>query len=264
MDLGLTGKTVVITGGSAGVGLACAELMASEGCHVAIVARDGTRLREAATLLTARTGHEVQAIEADLSSLAGVEQMMASAERLLGRIDVLVNNAGAIRGGDFLSTPDAQWTEDWNLKLFGYVRTARAVLPLMKRQGGGCIINVIGAAARQVSPTYLAGGAANAALVNFTKGLSDVGAPDQVRVKAVSPGAVRTERWDRITAADAKAEGRSVEEVRAERLATYPLGRIVTPEDVANVVCFLASPRADMLNGLTVTVDGGWSRGVYP
>ncbi len=264
MDLGLSGKTVVITGGSAGIGRACAELMVAEGCTVAIVARDAGRLEAAASHVASQTGRQVQTICADLSSLAGIEQMVESAKQVLGRIDILVNNAGAIRSGDFLSIPDAQWTEDWNLKLFGYIRTARAVLPIMREQGGGCIINVIGAAARQVSPTYLVGGAANAALVNFTKGLSDLGAADRILVKAVSPGAVQTERWESITRAAAQAEGRPHEDVRAERIAAYPLGRIVTPGDVADVVCFLASARARMLNGLTITVDGGWTRGVYP
>ncbi len=264
MDLHLGGKTVVITGGSRGIGLACAEVMASEGCRVAIVARDAGRLAEAAAGVVSRTGGEVHAIAAELQSLEGVQAMVSAAQERLGRIDILVNNAGAIRAGNFLEIPDAQWMEDWSLKLLGYVRASRAVMPLMQQQGGGCIVNVIGAAARQVNPNYLAGGAANAALVNFTKGLSDFGAPFKVLVKAVSPGVVETERWESITVATAKAQGRSPEQVRAERLAAFPLGRAARPHEVADVVAFLASARAQMLNGLTITVDGGWSRGIYP
>ena len=209
-------------------------------------------------------GVEAHAIRADLSSLEAIEAMIASARSALGRIDVLVNNAGSIRAGAFLDIPDAQWIEDWNLKLLGYVRAARTVFPLMQAQGGGCIVNVIGSAARQVIPNYLVGGAANAALVNFTKGLSDLGAKSGVFVKAASPGAVQTERWENRMKLEAKAEGRTYEEARAERIAGYPLGRIVTAEEVADLVAFLASPRSDMLNGVTVTIDGGWSRGVYP
>ena len=176
MDLRLKGKAVLITGGSRGIGLACAEGFAAEGCRIAIAARDAGALGEAETRIRERTGARAHCIEADLSSLAGVATMVATAHRLMGRIDVLVNNAGAIRAGAFLQIPDAQWIEDWTLKPLGYVRAAREVFQLMMEQGGGQIINVIGSAVRQVIPNYLVGGAANAALVNFTKGLSELGA----------------------------------------------------------------------------------------
>ena len=264
MDLKLKGKTVLITGGSAGIGLACAMEFAREGCDVALIGRDRKRLDAATAEVKSATGRPAHAIPADLSSLAGIEGAIASANAVLGRIDILVNNAGSIRAGAFLEIPDAQWMEDWNLKLLGYVRAARAVFPLMQQQGGGRIINVIGSAARQVIPNYLVGGAANAALINFTKGLSDLGAKHGIFVKAASPGAVQTERWENRMKLEAKAEGRMYEEVRAERIASYPLGRIVTPEECADLVCFLASPRSDMLNGVAITIDGGWSRGVYP
>ncbi|HVL57004.1 MAG TPA: SDR family oxidoreductase [Burkholderiaceae bacterium] len=268
MDLGLRGRAILITGGSKGIGLACAEGFIAEGCRVAIVGRDSVQLEAAAARLrqapTAKTSNDVSAIMADLSTLSGVERMVEEARRELGRIDVLINNAGSIRAGAFMEIPDQQWIDDWNLKLLGYVRAARAVFPLMQEQGGGRIINVIGSAARQVIPNYLVGGAANAALVNFTKGLSDLGARHGIFVKAASPGAVQTERWENRMKLEAKAEGRSYEEARAERIAAYPLGRIVQPHEVADLVMFLASPRSDMLNGATLTIDGGWSRGVYP
>lgn len=264
MDLQLRDKTVVITGGSAGIGLACTEVLANEGCTVAIVARDATRLAAAAEQVEKMSGRKPHVVQADLSSVDAIEGMIGRAEALLGGIDVLVNNAGSIRAGAFLDIPDAQWVEDWNLKLLGYVRAARAVFPRMQRQGGGRIINVIGSAARQVIPNYLVGGAANAALVNFTKGLSDLGARHGIFVKGASPGAVQTQRWEDRMKLEASAEGRSYEDMRRERIAAYPLGRIVTPEEVADLVAFLASPRSDMLNGVTINIDGGWSRGVYP
>ncbi len=264
MDLGLRGRTAVITGGSAGIGLACAEVLGSEGCTVVIVARDAGRLAAAAEQVRRNAGCAVHVVAADLGTLAGIEVMIASAQGLVGRLDILVNNAGSIRAGAFLDIPDTQWVEDWNLKLLGYVRAARAVFPIMREQGGGRIVNVIGSAARQVIPNYLVGGAANAALVNFTKGLSDLGARHGIFVKAASPGAVQTERWENRMKLEAQAEGRSYEEVRAERIASYPLQRIVTPHEVADLVCFLASPRSDMLNGASINIDGGWSRGVYP
>jgi 3-oxoacyl-[acyl-carrier protein] reductase/bacilysin biosynthesis oxidoreductase BacG len=264
MDLGLRGQAVLITGGSKGIGLACAEVLAAEGCKVAIAARDKKGLESAVADVKAKTKSEVISLSADLASLDGIEKMISEANAKLGRIDILVNNAGSIRAGAFLDIPDAQWMEDWNLKLLGYVRASRAVFPLMQKQGGGRIINVIGSAGRQVIPNYLVGGAANAALINFTKGLSDLGAKHGIFVKAASPGAVATERWENRMKLEAKAEGRSYEEVRAERIAAYPLKRIVVPSEVADLVCFLASPRSDMLNGVSINIDGGWSRGVYP
>ena len=163
MDLGLGGKVALVTGASKGIGRAVAEGLAAEGARVAIVARVRSTLEAAAWEIGAKAGAEVHAIAADLSVLDGVTRATEEARRRLGRIDILVNNAGSIRAGDFLATADEQWTADWNLKLLGYIRMARAVFPIMQAQGGGRIINVIGAAARNPSPTYLAGGAANAA-----------------------------------------------------------------------------------------------------
>ncbi|PYO26851.1 MAG: short-chain dehydrogenase, partial [Candidatus Rokuibacteriota bacterium] len=179
------------------------------------------------------------------------------------RLDILVNNAGAIKGGDFLKTPDEEWLHGWSLKLLGYIRMAREILPHMQRQGGGRIINVVGAAARNPSMTYMMGGTANAALINFTKALADLGARSNVLVTAVSPGPVKTERWDNLARQQALAVGRDVETYVKEQNAGMPLGRIALPEEVADLVCFLASERAKFLTGITITVDGGSTRGVY-
>jgi 3-oxoacyl-[acyl-carrier protein] reductase len=264
MNLGLAGKTALVTGGSKGIGRAVAQALAAEGARVAIVGRDGAALKEAAAAIRTKTGATLEAIAADLSELSGVTRVVGDARERLGRIDVLVNNAGAIRPGDFLKIPDEQWIADWNLKLLGYIRMARAVFPLMREQGGGRIINIVGAAARNPAATYLVGGAANAALVNFTKGLADLGAPSNILVTAVSPAATRTERWDTMLARQAEATGKTVEQIRAESEGTYPLGRIAVPEDIADLVAFLASERASFVSGICITVDGGSTRGVYP
>jgi 3-oxoacyl-[acyl-carrier protein] reductase len=264
MDLELTGKTALVTGASKGIGKAIARGLAYEGARVAICARDATTLGMTAKEIGAGARGDVVTIPADLSRADEVQRVAEDAAGRLGRIDILVNNAGASRGGDFLKIPDEQWMGDWSLKLLGYIRMARAVFPQMQAQGGGRICNVVGAAGRNPTPTYLPGGAANAALINFTKGLADLGAPSRILVTAVSPAATRTERWDNLMAQQAAAVGKTVEAFRAEAEKGYPLGRIATSEDIADVVCFLVSARASFITGICITVDGGATRGVYP
>jgi NAD(P)-dependent dehydrogenase (short-subunit alcohol dehydrogenase family) len=264
MDLELRGKTALVTGASKGIGKAVALALAAEGAGVAVVARDGGLLDKVAAECRDRSRQDAIAVAADLSRLDEVTRVTSEVKQQLGRIDILVNNAGAIRGGGFLAIPDEQWIQDWNLKLLGYIRMARAVFPLMQEQGGGRICNVVGAAGRNPAPTYLTGGAANAALINFTKGLADLGAPSKILVTAVSPAATRTERWDALIAQQAAASGRSAEDLQAEAEAPYKLGRIATAADIADMVCFLVSARASFVTGICVTVDGGATRGVYP
>ncbi len=264
MDLELKDKVALVTGASKGIGKAVALALAAEGARVAVVARDGALLDKVAADCRDRSRREAIALTADLSRLEEIERAAREVKERLGRVDILVNNAGAIRGGAFLSIPDAQWTDDWSLKLMGYIRMARAVFPLMQAQGGGRICNVVGAAARNPTAGYLTGGAANAALINFTKGLADLGAPSHILVTAVSPAATRTERWDSLMAQQAVSTGRSVQELQAEAEAPYKLGRIATPEDIADMVCFLVSARASFVTGICITVDGGSTRGVYP
>jgi 3-oxoacyl-[acyl-carrier protein] reductase/bacilysin biosynthesis oxidoreductase BacG len=264
MELELRGKTALVTGASKGIGQAVALALAREGVRVALCARDAATLDRVAKDMARTAGTDVVPVAGDLSRETEVTRVSEQARTRLGRLDILVNNAGAIRGGDFLEIPDAQWVNDWNLKLLGYIRMARAVFPGMRAQGGGRIVNVVGAAARNPTAAYLPGGTANAALVNFTKGLADLGAPHGVLVTAVSPAATRTERWDSLIAERAKALGRSEDELHKEAVAAYPLGRIASPEDVADLVCFLVSARASFITGICITVDGGATRGVYP
>jgi 3-oxoacyl-[acyl-carrier protein] reductase len=263
MELGLTDKTALVTGGSKGIGRAVAAALAAEGVRVMIAARDGQALASAAAQIESATGRSVLTAAADLSEPSSVARVTSAAVERLGRLDILVNNAGAIKGGDFLTTPDDEWLRGWSLKLLGYIRMAREVLPHMQRQGGGRIINVVGAAARNPSATYMMGGTANAALINFTKALADLGARWNVLVTAVSPGPVKTERWDNLLRQQAAAAGKDLETYAKEQNATMPLGRIALPEEVADLVCFLASTRAAFLTGITITVDGGATRGVY-
>ena len=263
MELELKDKVALVTGASKGIGRAVALALAREGARVALCARKASDLEDAAAKIRQAKGAEALCVPGDLSSLAGVEAAVKATHGRFGRIDILVNNAGAIRGGDFLSIPDAQWSEDWSLKLLGYIRMARAVFPLMQAQGGGRICNVVGAAARNPTPAYLTGGAANAALINFTKGLADLGGPSKILVTAVSPAATATDRWNDMIKERSVATGKSEDELQADAAKSYALGRIATPEDIADLVAFLVSARGSFLTGICITVDGGATRGVY-
>jgi len=262
MELGLGGRVALVTGGSKGIGRACAAGLAAEACRVAICARGAEALSETADELAVK-GAEVMTLALDLTEPDAARRAVAETVARFGRLDILVNNAGAIRAGDFLATPADQWLEDWRLKVLGYVRMAQAALPEMRRHRWGRIINIIGAAARNPAPTYMAGGVANAGLINFTRALADLAAADQILVTAVSPGPTATERWSQLVEQQARAQGRSPEEFQAEINRRQPLGRIGRPEDVADLVVFLASERASFLTGVAITVDGGASRGVY-
>ena len=262
MDLRIAGRVALVTGASRGIGRACATALAAEGCLIALSARGREGLEAAAQELEAR-GAKTLVVPADLAEGAEPARVVAAVVDRFGRLDILVNNAGAIRGGAFLDTPADHWADDWRLKVLGYVRLAQAALPVMRRQRWGRIVNVIGAAARNPTVGYMAGGIANAGLVNFTRALADLGAPDGILVNAVSPGPTATERWEGLTIQQARAQGRSVEALRAEVERAQPLGRIGRPEDVADVVAFLASERAGFVTGACLTVDGGASRGTY-
>lgn len=263
MNLGLAGKVALVTGASKGIGEAIARTLADEGVNVALVARNPERLAATGKDIAAQSQSDVQTIAADLTHIAEIQRVVEQARAHFGRIDILVNNAGSIRTGPFLDMPDDYWLEDWTLKPLGYVRLARTVFPHMIAQGGGRIINVAGLAARNPVHVYASGGAANAALVNLTKSLADLGAPHRVLVNAVSPGATRTDRLETQIAAKAAANKRTVAEEWADKEASHPLGRMARPEDVADLVCFLASDRASFITGICVTLDGGSSRGVY-
>src|SRR4029453_7905593 len=228
--------------------------LGAEGVRVAICARDKARLKQTAGEIKARTNAEVFVVPGDLSRLDEVDRVAATVRERLGRLDILINNAGAIRGGDFLTIPDEQWAGDWSLKILVYVRMARAVFPIMQ---------ALGAAERKPAPGYLPGGIANAGLINFSKGLADLGAPSNILVTAVSPAATATARWESLIAQQAASSGKTIDEPRAEAASQYPLKRIATPEDIADLVCFLVSARASFITGVCITVDGGATRGVY-
>lgn len=252
MDLGLTGRRALVTGASKGIGAAVAEGLAAEGCAVGLVARTLERLEEVATGIRERHGVEVSVHAADLSDSASLTRVLEA----FGMPDILVNNAGAIPGGDIEAIDEARWREAWDLKVFGYINFARACYAGMRERGSGVIVNVTGLAADRHDFSYIAGTTGNAGLNAFTRALGSYSLEHGVRVLAVSPGATETERLVGLMKTKAR-EVHGDDSRWAEFLSSMPMGRAAKPQEVSDVVVFLASGRAGYVSGTVVNVDGG-------
>ena len=251
MDLGLSGRTALITGGSKGIGFGCARALVKEGCRVVLAARDPATLAAARDELLG-AGADVAVQSVDLSLGGAGQELLDRA----GLPDILVNNAGAIPGGDVSAVDEARWREAWDLKVFGYINLCRAAYGAMKARGHGVIVNVTGLAADKPDFNYIAGTAGNASLNAFTRALGSYALEDGVRVVAVSPGAVATDRL--IGLLKTRAATETGDESRWQSyLSGLPLGRAASVEEVADVVAFMASDRAAYVTGTVITVDGG-------
>jgi NAD(P)-dependent dehydrogenase (short-subunit alcohol dehydrogenase family) len=254
VDLQLAGARAIVTGGSRGIGMAVARGLRAEGARVAIVARHEERLRAAA----AELGPEVLAVPADTTDDAAVRAMVEEVVGAWGGVDVLVNAAAQPAGGPvpaLADLTDAEVQADFDTKVLGYLRCARAVAPHMTAQGRGRIVNISGLNARRTGS--IAGGIRNVAVAALTANLADELGPSGVGVTVVHPGLVETERTPRLVADRAAASGRTEEQVRADLAAGSSLRRLVTAEEVANVVVFLCSPLAVAVTGDAVGVGGG-------
>src|SRR5215510_13437121 len=254
MDLKLDGKTALVTGGSAGIGKGIARALAREGVDVAICARRKEPLEHAAAEIARETNRRILPIPADLSKDADAKNFVAQAHKALGRVDIMVNNAGSSPGGVLEHLSEADWEQSLQLKFMGYVRCLRYVLPIMVRQGGGRVVNLIGNDG--VKPSYweIAPGAANAAGQNLTLSLAG---QYGISFCAVNPGPVRTERWDGLVKAMARDMKLSYDEANGLAPASIPLGRIAEVDEVATLVVMLASPLMHMVNGTMIEIDGG-------
>jgi len=256
VDLGLGGKVALVTGGSRGIGRACAERLAQEGCDVLIVARTASDLEQTAAAIREASGHRVEICATDLRSPQGCAAAVGALQHAFGRLDVLVNNAGATQSGDFFKLDDAVWEDGFALKFYSYVRLSRALWPLLK-DAQGSVVNVIGAASKTPTANFMIGGAVNAAITNFTKALAELGLKDGVAVKAVHPGMTVTGRLERLLEQRAAAEGMSREAYERQELARAGLRRYSEPQDIAALVAFLASPVGQQIHGADVFIDGG-------
>ena len=252
MDLGLKGRTALITGGSKGIGYAIAEMLAAEGCKLILVARNQSDLDEAKKKLDAAKAPGVIVHSADLSKESEARALAAR----FPDVDILVNNAGAIRPGSIEEVTDELWRGYWDLKVFGYINLTRAFYSLMKARRKGVIINILGNGGEAPDAGYIAGAACNASLMAFTRALGGQSDRDGVRVVGVNPGPVATERLIGLM----KTESKRVhgDESRWEEFSKgFPFGRAAKVEEIGATVALLASDLSSYTTGTVVTIDGG-------
>jgi NAD(P)-dependent dehydrogenase (short-subunit alcohol dehydrogenase family) len=265
VDLQLVGKAAIVTGGSRGIGRAIAHALAAEGSDVAIVARNAGALNAAAAEIAGTTKRRVVAVAADTGDTASVDAMVARAAQELGRIDILVNCAarpgGAPPRPGIEHLPDEGFLEEMNVKVLGYARCARAVVPYMKAHGWGRIINVSGLAARQTGNPI--GSMRNVAVAALTKNLADELGRHGINVTCVHPGLTWTEFMREIVERQAAERNESVEDARGRIAAMNATRRIVEAEDVAHVVAFLASPLSVAINGDSIAAGGGVGNAIH-
>jgi len=254
MDLGLTGKVAIITGGTQGIGRATALRLAAEGACVVIAARGRDRLDAVATEIAA-AGGRAAAVQVDVNQTEDCAALVQRALDAFGRLDILVNNAGTSARGGFETLADDIWEQDFNLKLFAAIRLARLAIPHMRQQGGGRIINITNIGAKQPAAGSMPTSVTRAAGLALTKALSKEFAPDGILVNTVCIGIVRSGQHER----NAEKMGIPVESLYAERAKAVPLGRVGKAEEVANAIAFLASDAASFITGVSLNLDGGAS-----
>ena len=262
MDLGLTDKVAIVTGGSEGIGKAAAQRMAEEGARVVIVARGQEKLDQAALDIRTATEGVVLPLSADVSHPDSAERVVQSALDNFGRVDILVNNAGVSLAKPFEDVTDDEWEYDFDLKVWGAVRLIRRSIPEMRKVGGGRIINVTNLGGRTPGPSSMPTSISRATGIAITKGLSKDLAVDNILVNTVCIGIVKsgqhTRRYDRLVADNPDL---TLDEFYAQTAQArgVPLGRIAETEEAGDVIAFLASERASYLTGIAINIDGGTS-----
>ncbi len=252
MELGLEGKVVLVTGGSKGIGFACASAFAAEGARIAISSRSRDNIERARADLKDALG-----VAADLTDAEAADKMIDTVEDRLGPIDVLVNSAGAAKRTPPDNLTPEVWREAFDAKFFSYINVIDPMVKRMATRGGGVIVSIIGGGGRVASATHLAGGAANAALMLATAGLGAFYAKSGVRVVGVSPSLTETSRVAEGLAAEARLASISVDEARRRSVERIPIGRMASPREIADAVLFLASAKASYVTGVTLSMEGG-------
>lgn len=255
MEKRLVGKTAIVTGASRGIGRAIALRLAGEGAQVVLCARD-SNLMEHAVKEIERGAGRAAALSVDLREMDAGTRTVDFALQQFGQIDIVVNNAGATKRGDFLELTDQDWADGFALKFFGAMRLTRAAWPHLKQQAGS-VLNISGVGGRMPGPLFAIGGSVNAAVLSLTKALADIGIRDGVQVNAVNPGSIRTERYGRMLEATAKDQGIDVATAEQRMIASARTTRVGEPEDIAALVAFIVSPEGRFLQGSLIDMDGG-------
>jgi 3-oxoacyl-[acyl-carrier protein] reductase len=258
MDLGIKGKAAIVTGGSRGIGRETARQFLEEGVRVTICGRNGDTLGRTRDELAKTTGGDIQAVVADTTREADVARLVEAAKQRYGTVDILVNNAGQMYSGRFAVMTDEGLKEQFETKIFGFMRMIRLVYPLMKAQRWGRIVNLIGGAGKEPDPYMFGSGITNSGLLNITKSLSTEFGEDNVLVNAVCPGWVDTNLWKRNAEGLAQELGaKTEEEARRQAARKNSLNRFGKPEELANAIVFLCSERASYITGVSLNLDGG-------
>ncbi|MFY0733719.1 short-chain dehydrogenase/reductase [Aurantimonas sp. NFXS3] len=254
MDLDLAGKTALITGGSKGIGLETAKVLAAEGVSLHLAARDPHTLEQARSAIRSGCGVDVSVYSVDLSRSEEISRLASSC----ADIDILVNNAGAIPGGTIRTVDEDTWRSGWDLKVYGYINLTRLIYAQMVERGSGVIVNVCGTAGDQPPSNHLPGIVANSALITLTRAMGGVSLDDGVRVVGINPGDMVNERGLMFMRRYAVEEFGDAERWE-EAMAHLPGGKAAVDADMANAIAFLASPRAGYVSGVVLTIDGGVS-----
>lgn len=255
MDLHLESKVAIVTGASKGIGRAIAQTLAEEGMRLVVVARSRAQLEELASQL----GDACVVHAVDLVSPEAPAAVVAATMARFGQLDLLVNNAGSTKRGDFLTLSEEDWTDGFGLKFYAAMRLARAAWPHLQASSGG-IINIVGIGGRTGTAEFAIGGAVNAALMNLTKVLADRGVKDGVRVNAINPGGIATDRLQTRLKAFAAENKLNPAEAEQQMARAFGVARFGQPEEIARLVAFLASPQAAFCQGSIVDADGGQTR----
>ncbi len=256
------GMTVFVSGGSKGIGLACAKRMASEGARIFLAASSNERLRSAAENIRTGGSSDVDYHAIDLRTEDGCKVAVAACLERFGACDILIHSAGATKGGIFPDQPDEEMLDGFALKFHAAVRLARALWPSLK-QSHGTVVNIVGGFARAPAADFMVGGAVNAALGNFTKALAEKGLQDDVNVTWIHPGLTTTERLEGIFADRARQQSKSLDKIQQEAVAAEGIRRLGRPDDIAELVAFLCSPAARHIHGTGISIDGGGAKGYW-
>jgi len=255
-----TGKTIIVTGGSRGIGRAIALRLARDGGNLVLAARDMAALSKVVAEIEAGRGTATP-VAMDLRAPEAPAALVEAALQAYGGIDIIVNNAGATRRGDFLQLTEADWMDGFALKFHGAVRLTRAAWHHLKQRHGS-VLNIIGVGGRTPGPEFTIGGSVNGACMSFTKALADLGIRDGIQVNAINPGSVRTDRLRLLLQSEAAQRGGDIDAAIEQLVRKANVVRLGEPEDVANLAAFILSPQSRLLQGALIDLDGGQTKTV--